>query len=139
MYLLDTSILVSAFTPDDHTNRVLSWLADNEGRPLLVNDWTWVEVASALMLKRRMSHLTQQQYDHVLRNVRRQALSFDLLDVNREHFLLARQLSENATLGIRAGDAIHVAVALANDVTLVTTDKTLLAANTSYGLRVIAP
>lgn len=139
MYLLETCILVSAFTIETETDKVLSWLEAHRDGPLLVNDWTWVEFASAVTLKQRKGVLTGQQHQAVLSAALEQQDRFGLLQVERDHFHLTRRLSQKTTLGIRAGDAQHVAVAPLYQVTLVTSDKALRAANGVYGLSCEAP
>jgi predicted nucleic acid-binding protein len=54
--------------------------------------------------------------------------------VTREHFALAEQICSMPGIGIRAGDALHAAVALASNATLVTRDRALLAAAGAFGL-----
>jgi predicted nucleic acid-binding protein len=139
MVLLDTCILISAFSPDTHTTRVLDWLTVNKAMPLAINDWTSVEFASAMMLKTRTGLLTATSHAAVMDAYRARSRDFQVIDVSRAHFHLAAQLCEKLSLKLRAGDALHAAVALTYDATLLTTDKALLSASGSYGLRCFAP
>jgi uncharacterized protein len=139
MHVLDTCILISATTNETQTERVLQWLARHVKEPLAINDWTMVETAAALMLKQRQGLLTQEQHSHAMSELRLRRRSFYRLEVTRDHFALAQQICERGTHGLRAGDALHAAVALMNHATLVTTDAALLNASGAYGLRCEAP
>jgi len=137
MFLIDTSVLVSAFTKEDASDGVLRWLDDHRHEVLAINDWTCVEFASALMVKVRDGRLSADSQNAIQFRFNAERRSFQLLDITREHFSLAEQLCQRARLGIRSGDALHAAVALLADATLVTRDKALLAASGAYGLRCV--
>jgi predicted nucleic acid-binding protein len=55
---LDTSVLVSLFVRDGHTDRVLSW-AQTQTEPPQVSDWAVTEFSSALGLRRRLGQLEE--------------------------------------------------------------------------------
>lgn len=134
MFLIDTSVLVSAFTKEDATEEVLAWFAEERTSPLAINDWTCVEFASALMIKVRDGRLSTDSQNAIQLKFKAERRAFHLLEVTREHFKLAEQLCQRSRFGIRSGDALHAAVALLSDSTLVTRDKTLIAASGAYGL-----
>lgn len=137
MFLIDTSVLVSAFTREDATEAVWRWLSDNRNSPLAINDWTCVEFASALMVKVRDGRLSTDSQHAIQLQFNAQRRGFVLLEVTKEHFALAEQLCHRSHFGIRSGDALHAAVALLSNSTLVTRDKTLLAASGAYGLKCV--
>jgi predicted nucleic acid-binding protein len=139
MFLLDTCILVSAFVPDTYTQRSLAWLDANRASPIAINDWTSVEFASALMLKNRIGQLHASGHRTVMQAYRARSSGFHLIELTREHFSLAEGLCESTSLGLRAGDALHAAVALTYTATLLTTDKALLSVSGAIGLRCCAP
>lgn len=138
MFLLDTSVLVSAFTKEDATEAVWRWLSDNRSSPLAINDWTCVEFASALMVKVRDGRLSTDSQHAIQLQFNAERRGFVLLEVTKEHFTLAEQLCQRSRFGIRSGDALHAAVALLSNSTLVTRDKTLLAASGAYGLKCVS-
>jgi predicted nucleic acid-binding protein len=137
MYLIDTSVLVSAFTKEDASEAVLQWFATNATAPLAINDWTSVEFASALMIKVRDGRISAASQQAILLEFRTRRRAFQSLEVTREHFQLAERLCERSKFGIRSGDALHAAVALLADAWLVTRDKALIAASGAYGLKCV--
>ena len=137
MFLIDTSVLVTAFTKEDATRDVLDWFARHSDAPKAINDWTRVEFSSAIMIKVRDGRLSAESQQRVMLDFHARSRAFQLLDVTREHFFLAAQICERSSFGIRSGDALHAAVALSADATLVTRDRTLLAASGAFGLKCI--
>ena len=137
MFLIDTSVLVSAFTKEDATEAVQQWFASNRGAPLAINDWTRVEFSSAVMIKVRDGRLSAESQQKIMLEFRMRSRSFQLVPVTAEHFALAEQICERSSFGVRSGDALHAAVALLTEATLVTRDRTLLAASGAFGLKCI--
>jgi predicted nucleic acid-binding protein len=138
MIYLDTSVLVSAFLPEATSARVHAWLREHGEEALVISDWTRTEFASALALKVRRQELNNTQAAQV------QALfiesadaSFVQLEISRTDFRLAAQLCAQADSGLRAGDALHLAVTLQHGAQLLTLDKTLHAAAEQAGASVI--
>ncbi len=62
--------------------------------------------------------------------------SLTILDIRPRHFRAAANLSDNIALGIRAPDALHLAVAVDNGATLCTLDKKLAAGAAALGAKV---
>jgi len=139
MFLIDTSVLISAFTKEDATAVVQQWFAANRAAPLAINEWTRVEFASAVMIKVRDGRLSPESQQKVMLDFRMRSRAFDVIAITAEHFALAEQICERSSFGIRSGDALHASVALLSDATLVTRDKTLLAASGAFGLRCVSP
>jgi predicted nucleic acid-binding protein len=127
-------------TPEVATESVLAWFERHASVPLSISDWTRVEVASALALKVRSGQLSVDQS----RSVR--ALidtwtgdSLDVIAVERSTFEQAGLLLERPGDGLRAGDALHLAIARQAGHSLVTLDRTLAAAARASGLAVDVP
>lgn len=78
----------------------------------MLSAWTTTEFASALGIKVRTRALTPDQvraaWAELGHHTRR---SFAVLDVSRADFELAGDLLLRIDLGLRAGDALHLAVA----------------------------
>jgi uncharacterized protein len=82
-----------------------------------------------------MKHLSVEQRASAVSlftNLRAQSLS--IAPVTREHFLSAARFSDQSRLGLRAGDALHVAVAGGLGATLCTLDKRLAEAAVALGV-----
>ena len=60
--------------------------------------------------------------------------TFTVVPVTRQHFHDAAHFVENYHLGLRAADALHIAVAIMHAATLVTRDKKLARASIPLGL-----
>lgn len=111
MIYLDTSAAVPMFVPEPLSESVDAWY-EACTEPLLASDWMRAEFASALALKERRGELTSRQ-------VRAAWKSFSafcgtgirLHPVSRQAFESAADLVLGVS-GLRAGDALHVAVAL---------------------------
>ena len=59
--------------------------------------------------------------------------------VNRSHFDAATGFLANHELGLRAGDALHLAIAVDNDASLCTLDRRLLEAAKALGIDAVMP
>jgi predicted nucleic acid-binding protein len=113
MVYLDTSVLVALVANEPNAPSVKRWLAAAEVAPLCSSDWCVPEVASALSLKVRTGQLDEAQADAAW-----QAFGaacdglLDLLPVQATDYSMAAQMCRLPQAGLRAGDALHLAVAL---------------------------
>jgi len=134
MLYLDTSILVAALTNEDLTEKTQSWLRCVAREPLAVSEWTRVEFASALAQKVRA-----RQIDDVSRNMATAGLvqmcedSLAVFGVAKGDFSMAIELAHRAESGLRAGDALHLAICLQNGATMCSNDIGLLKACAVFG------
>lgn len=60
-----------------------------------------------------------------------------LAPVHETHFFAARRFADRHETGLRAGDALHVAIAADFDMTLVTLDKKMAVGAAMFGLDVV--
>lgn len=129
MLYLDTSLLVAAFTHEPATERVLALLERPGSEPLLVSDWVTTEFAAALSTKIRTRELDEPYRARALVLFAMSvAASMDVAGVTPAHFTEAARLAGYHMLGLRAGDALHLAVASDKGATLCTLDKRLASA-----------
>jgi len=129
MVYLDTSFVVPYFLPEAASARVEGFLQRfSEG--LALSSWTKTEFASAVGIKQRSGQIDAQQADAALARFREIVSSYFIVLVPREQdFDLAAEYLGHRELGLRAGDALHLAIAANHRAEcLYTLDRTLLAA-----------
>ncbi|MEQ1538525.1 MAG: type II toxin-antitoxin system VapC family toxin [Sphingorhabdus sp.] len=139
MFYLDTSFAVSAFSVEPRTTDCQLWLADNVGADLLISDWVKTEFSSALSLKIRTKDVSVEQRAEILTRWHNAAANnFIAVDIVAGHFETAARMTDNHQLSLRAGDALHIAIAQSVGAKLVTLDKRMAAAALELGVPVAA-
>ncbi len=111
MPYVDTSVLVALLTLEPGTAAVKEWFSALDEVPVAA-DWCVTEVASALAIKVRTGQLTPTQAERartVFHSFAHGGLR--LAAVSRAAFREAADLASDHTSGLRAGDALHLAVA----------------------------
>ena len=112
MVYVDTSVLVALFTNEATAERIANWTAE-ETRPLVSGDWCVTEFASALSLKQRTSQITPRQSNAAWKVFSQFCEGhLRLLPLEREVFGQAAHMVRTSKNGLRAGDALHLALAL---------------------------
>ena len=124
MVYLDTSLLVAAFTHETMTAQVQKFLSNNSDKELLISAWSIAEYSSALAIKVRTKQidLSQRATASAIFN-RLAAESLTVLDVASSHFNTAAKFADQYNLGLRAGDALHLAIAFSVGATVYTLDQ----------------
>jgi uncharacterized protein len=136
-YYLDTSFVVSAYSVEPRTDDCQFWLAKNFGSDLVISDWVTTEFSSAVALKIRTKEISVDQRAEILTRWRKAVRThFAAVDIVRSHFETAAQMADNYKLTLRAGDALHIAVAQSAGCTLVTLDKRMAEAAVELGVPV---
>lgn len=140
MLYFDTSFIVPYILPEATSNRIQQFFAGHQSQELAISHWTRVEFASMLAREVRIGGWTEQAArDADMRFESATAQSFVVLLPDRDDFNLCKRYLQRYDTGLRAGDALHLAIANnRNARTFYTLDKTLLRAGRLLGLPVAA-
>lgn len=135
MRYVDTSLLVAALLNEKSTAATQRWLSEQPAGELAVSDWVATEFSAALSMKLRTGDLEPPHRSEVLAFFTRlMEASFQLLPVSRRDFQTAARFADLHLTGLRAGDALHLAVAANHGASLHTMDKQLAKAGQALGV-----
>lgn len=139
MVYLDTSAAVPLFVPEPASHAVDAWLSACAD-PLASSDWIVAEFASALALKQRAGKLSAKGAAAAWRDFGTFCRSgLRLVPVSRAAFHAAAGLARRHKHGLRAGDALHLAVAMEIGATgIASLDAALSASAKRLGMRPVA-
>lgn len=135
MLYVDTSILVAALTNEARTAEVQDWLAEQQAGELSISDWVMTECSAALSMKLRTGQLQVAERAEALAVFAEMVdASFHVLPVTGTDFRVAARFADQHPLGLRAGDALHLAVAASRGVRIRALDKSLVSAAEALGV-----
>jgi hypothetical protein len=135
---LDTSVVVPLFVHEPGSASILGWL-ESSSDALASSDWMLTEFSSALAIKVRSRAITLK----VARDASREFERFcqenlPLAAVTREAFREAALIATQPDPGIRAADALHLAMAREMGArAIATADVALARCAESVGLRAL--
>lgn len=131
---LDTSIVVASLTPEEATPRVTEWLRQDPVRVFAISAWVRTEVSAALSIKIRDRRIDERMRSNALAVFNRFAEdTYRMVPVQPGCFELAARLADSHETGLRAGDALHLAIASLNRLPLCTLDRRLAGAGLKLG------
>jgi predicted nucleic acid-binding protein len=134
-YYLDTSVVVAALTNEVATSRVLAWMDGQENGSLAISDWVVTELSAALSIKMRRVEIDTVHRAQALTQFHKMVgRALPLLPVEGHHFSTAADLADRYEHGLRAGDALNLAVAFDHGLTLSTLDAGQARAGIELGI-----
>ena len=133
---LDTSVLVAVLTNEVKTSRVQAWLAQQEPGRLAISEWVATEFSAALSIKLRSGRIdATNRADALAVFARLREDDFTVLPVSAFQFRTAARFADQHARGLRAGDALHLAICSDHGATLCTLDRRLSEAGPALGVK----
>ena len=135
MVYLDTSVLVAYYCPEALSELVQQFLMD-QVKPAL-SHLTEVELFSAVARKVRTQELEKADGNRILAQFTAHVNTelFTRIPVTNHHWLLARDWIGLFNTPLRTLDALHLSIASAEGLELITSDKPLYQAAQSLGVK----
>lgn len=138
MVYLDTSALVPLFVRESTSDKVQSALAGLASREPAISDWVLLEFNSAIAARVRSGNLGRQQGNEAIRRCENLSdASFVVCMIASEDIAAARVYVEDFPSGLRATDALHLAVAHRLSARLLTMDRVQARAARRLGISVL--
>jgi predicted nucleic acid-binding protein len=115
-----------------------SWLGEQLADELAISEWVVTEFSAALSIKLRTGQLdTETRADALTLFAQFCAETATLLPVSALHFRIAARFADQHALGLRAPDALHLAICADHGATLYTLDRRLADAGPAVGCNAI--
>ena len=112
MIYLDTSFVAPLVIAENSSEAVEAFVLKVKPGELTTSMWTQVELSSLVSRKVRMGELSDSQAEVVRREFDRVlGESFEMLAPTPADFTAAAKYLESPKTGLRAGDALHLAIA----------------------------
>ena len=112
MIYLDTSAVVPIFVTEPASDAVDAWV-EACADPMVSSDWIVTEFASAISIKARRGEITTKQAQAAWHDFEAFCQTgLRPLPVSRSAFAQAAAMNRNAASGLRAGDSLHLAIAV---------------------------
>ncbi len=139
MIYVDTSALVPIFIREPMSEAVMDWIESTDER-LAISEWSLVEFASAAAMKVRTGHASATLAKQATSRVREFAQKNCTVVVpGREEFRRAAELAGDDSLKLRAGDALHLAIAASLGAKgVLCLDNEMVASAKSLGMNVVS-
>jgi predicted nucleic acid-binding protein len=125
MLYLDASAVAPLFVPDDHSSIMQAW-GSGETQPLVISDFAAAEFASVVSRAYRARVLTTRNVATVLADFDQWRSRSATIRLTRSTDIAeCEKLVRKVELKLSAPDALHLAIAIADQLTLVTLDRRL--------------
>jgi len=134
---IDTSVWCAYCFNEPEAPEAVRWLAEAELDRTATAPWTHAEFASAAGIKRRAKGQSAQAVARARRAFESAVAMAHSLAVADDDFLYAAELCRSTSVKLRAGDALHLAVALRHNCgALASLDRDMTDAARHLGLHV---
>jgi len=122
MVYIDTSILVAYYCPEIMSNQVEKILVNTDSPA--ISQLTEVELTSAVSRKIREQNLSQQDGQDILSMFQThvEQKSYVHLPIQPRHYSMARDWISQFSTTLRTLDALHLAIAAKNNISILTAD-----------------
>jgi predicted nucleic acid-binding protein len=139
MIYVDTSALVPIFIREPKSEAVIAWI-ESSGERLAISEWSLVEFASAAAIKVRTGQSAANLVKQATARVHEFAQKHCTVAVpGREEFRRAAQLAGDGASKLRAGDALHLAIAASLGAQgMLCLDDAMIAGAKLLGMNVVA-
>lgn len=134
-FYFDTSFLVPLLMQEAASRAVTDYVSSVEAVSFMTSRWSYVEFNSMLGIRFRSGLLDRDGAERAERGFETLLKSFRLVEVTPDDFGLARDMLREHQLGLRGGDALHLAIARNNSVgEILTLDIALLRSAHFFGV-----
>ena len=134
MIYLDTSVLGAIFFREPGAANLVARLESQRKTKLMISAWTLTEMASIGGIKQRTGAIDAETRQQAIANFQRFAsMHIVTVEIDPADFRTAAVLIESPT-SLRAGDALHLAIARRLGARIASLDRRLCAATEVLGL-----
>ncbi|PAX07605.1 type II toxin-antitoxin system VapC family toxin [Sphingomonas lenta] len=137
MIYADASFVVAVLAQETYSALARAFLADHGPTELVVSAWAITEVASALAMKERRRDIDRRERERLAAEWDRLRSMMTPASIGEEDFVSAASLVDADPRGLRAGDALHLAIVRRAGHALATLDRDLADAAEAIGVEVM--
>lgn len=134
MHYIDTSVLMAYLVPETYSAQAETALRNPAHSPLAVSAWTETELVSAFGIKCRTQQIAESDMQKGLEKYESLRGFFVHLQVQHEDYRSAAILLRDWRIGLRAGDALHLALAQHHSCVMLSLDARLVKAGLQAGI-----
>ena len=130
-------MIVAALATEAHSGAAQAALAEIREGEAAISSWVITEFSAAVSIKARLGAIDGVGRAKLLgKFASYRADVWSVYPVDNRHFLAAAALADHPGTGLRAGDALHLAVAIEHDAEVWTLDRKFAEAGTKLGYAV---
>jgi predicted nucleic acid-binding protein len=136
-YYLDTSVLAAYYCPEPLSEKTEDIIV-NADRPC-VSSLTEVELASAISRKIREKNLLQEDGNKIFNQFQTHLNEslYRLINIEARHYQTAKNWILQFAVPLKSLDAVHLAIAAEDNLTLITADRRMTLSAKHFGINVV--